>query len=130
MSRSVAEAAIRAARAASNAALATRDVPRITALMGGGYHASVASGACVPSAAAMGALLAARFAEAPDTLYVRAPREVRVGAAGDTAAEAGNWTGRWTAPDGRAVAVGGAYLASWRCAGGAWRLHSELFVPL
>ena len=46
----------------------------------------------------------------------------------DVASESGEWTGRWTEPDG-VVDVGGTYLAQWRKIGSTWRIQAEIFVP-
>ena len=53
---------------------------------------------------------------------------VDVNAPWAVAAERGNWTGRWTEPDG-VVEIGGSYLAQWRKVGDAWLIQAEVFVP-
>ena len=44
------------------------------------------------------------------------------------ASERGEWTGRWTEPDG-VVQVSGTYLAQWRKVNGTWLIQAEVFVP-
>ena len=43
-------------------------------------------------------------------------------------ARGGEWTGRWTEPDG-VVQVRGTYLAQWRKVNGTWLIQAEVFVP-
>ncbi len=56
------------------------------------------------------------------------PRRSTSSAAWNVAAERGEWTGRWTEPDG-VVEIAGTYQAQWRKVGGTWRIQAELFVP-
>ena len=46
----------------------------------------------------------------------------------EVAAERGEWTGRWTEPDGK-LEIGGTYLAQWRKVNGEWLIQAELYVP-
>ena len=69
-----------------------------------------------------------QFVRRTDTVYVRTPSEVDVNAPWAVAAERGNWTGRWTEPDG-VVEIGGSYLAQWRKVDDAWLIQAEVFVP-
>ena len=72
--------------------------------------------------------MATQFANRPDTIYIRQPATIDVNAPWAVASERGEWTGRWTEPDGR-LDIGGTYLAQWRKVNGAWRIQAELFVP-
>jgi hypothetical protein len=72
--------------------------------------------------------MADQFARRPDTVYVRTPARIDVLAAWDVASERGEWTGRWTEPDG-VVQVRGTYLAQWRKVNGTWLIQAEVFVP-
>ncbi len=70
----------------------------------------------------------AQFKNRPDTIYVRTSAAIVVYAPWNVASERGEWTGRWTEPDG-AVEIGGSYQAQWRKVDGRWKIQGELFVP-
>jgi ketosteroid isomerase-like protein len=120
--------AIRAARAASNAAIARHDVPGIAAHWLPSVSIVTSTGAHNDTREANAARMTAQFARRPDTIYVRTPTTIDVFRAWDVASERGEWTGRWTEPDG-VVDVGGTYLAQWRKIGSTWRIQAEIFVP-
>jgi ketosteroid isomerase-like protein len=120
---------IRQARAASNQAIARRDVPAIVAFLADEFQVSASNGSFMRGREEMGNAFAARFAEFRDAVYVRTPESVEVNPAGTVAAETGRWTGSWTTPGGP-FRTGGRYAASWRKVAGKWLIHAELFVPL
>jgi hypothetical protein len=72
--------------------------------------------------------MAAQFKNRPDTIYVRKPVTIEVYAPWNVASERGEWTGKWSEPDG-ALEIGGTYQAQWRRIGGRWLIQAELFVP-
>lgn len=121
-------AAIRAARADSNAAIARHDVPGIARHWLPTVSIVTSTGAHDDTREANAARMTAQFSRRPDTVYVRTPSAVEVFAAWDVAAERGDWTGRWTEPDG-VVVIAGTYLAQWRRIDGTWRIQAEVFVP-
>lgn len=123
------EAAIRALRAESNAAIADHDVPGILASMRRDVRIAGSSGRFLDGHDAVAEAFSTQFADFDDALYVRTPESVRLAASGDTAAELGNWVGSWTTVAGPRR-FGGQYSAHWRKTDGEWRIHSELFVPL
>lgn len=120
--------AIRAARAASNAAIAKHDLagiarhwmPNVSIVTSTGAHADTRN----ENVGRMGA----QFNRRPDTVYVRTPTAIDVNREWNVASERGEWTGRWTEPDG-IVDIGGTYLAQWRKVDGTWLIQAELFVP-
>ena len=57
-----------------------------------------------------------QFTRRPDTVYVRKPITIDVFDAWAVASERGEWTGRWTEPDGK-LEIGGTYR---RTAQGGW----------
>lgn len=122
------EADIRAARAASNAAIAAHDVPGIARHWMADVSIVTSTSAQGVGPDVNGQRMAQQFARRPDTIYVRTPDTVDVFAAWNVASERGTWTGRWTEPDGM-VQIAGTYLAQWRKLNGAWRIQAELFVP-
>ncbi|MGD9906264.1 MAG: DUF4440 domain-containing protein [Dehalococcoidia bacterium] len=121
-------AAIRAARLASNQAIAAHDLAGITRHWLDDVHIVTSTSAQATGPAANGQRMAQQFARRPDTVYVRTAQDVEVWTEWAVAAETGTWTGRWTEPDG-VVDVGGTYLAQWRKVDGRWRIQAELFVP-
>jgi hypothetical protein len=72
--------------------------------------------------------MAAQFKNRPDTVYVRTPAAIEVYPAWAVASERGEWTGKWTEPDGK-LEIGGTYQAQWRKINGQWLIQAELFVP-
>ncbi len=122
------EAAIRAARAQSNQAIAAHDVAGIVRHWLPDVHIVTSTGSQGTGRDDNGQRMAGQFARRPDTVYVRTPTTVEVLASWHTASERGEWTGRWTEPDG-VVQVGGTYLAQWRKVDGTWLIQAELFVP-
>jgi hypothetical protein len=61
-------------------------------------------------------------------VYVRTPLTIDIYAPWAVASERGEWTGRWTEPDG-SMEIGGTYLVQWRKIDDAWLIQSELYVP-
>ena len=121
-------AAIRAARAQSNAAIAAHDVPGIACHWLPDVHIVTSTGAQGTGSEVNGERMGQQFARRPDTVYVRTPMTIDVFAAWQVASERGEWTGRWTEPDG-VIDIRGTYLAKWRKVDGTWRIQTELFVP-
>ncbi|MFN7978165.1 MAG: nuclear transport factor 2 family protein [Vicinamibacterales bacterium] len=121
-------AAIRAARAQSNAAIAAHDVPGIQRHWLADVHIVTSTGAQGTGRDVNGERMSQQFARRPDTVYVRTPVTVDVFDQWQVASERGEWTGRWTEPDG-VVDIRGTYLAKWRKVDGAWRIQTEVFVP-
>ena len=122
------ETSIRAARARSNAAIAKHDVAAIAAHWMLDFHVVTSTSAQASGREAYAKRMAETFARRPDTVWVRTPATVDVFAPWAVASERGEWTGRWTEPDG-VVEIGGTYLAQWRKVDGAWLIQAELFVP-
>lgn len=120
---------IAAARARSNAAIAAHDTAAIAREWMHDIHVVSSTGAQNAGAVANARAMQAQFERRPDTRWVRATRTITVNARWDVAAEAGEWTGTWTDPDGP-VRITGTYLAQWRRADGRWRIQAEVFVPL
>ena len=122
------DAAVRAARARSNSAIAAHDVPGIARHWMPDVHIVSSTSAQGSGRDVNGQRMAQQFERRPDTVYVRTPTTVDVLAAWGVASERGEWTGRWTEPDG-VVNVAGTYLAQWRKVDGTWLIQAELFVP-
>ena len=122
------QAAVRAARARSNAAIAARDTATLVALVSPSYHSVTSRNAHTNGRD--GALVSWRqqFGAHADVSYVRTPGSVRVFAPWQMAEEVGTWVGRWREADG-AVAIRGSYTAKWRRIDGQWLLEAEVFTP-
>lgn len=69
------------------------------------------------------------FADEAFIAFTRNTSTVTVSDDGKTAAESGEWVGRWRRRSGEQQQRG-AYLASWRLIGGRWLIQAELYVPL
>lgn len=123
------EVRIREARAASNHALEQHDIAGIVAVLDEEYQVMGSDGTFRVGRRETGEAFASRFASFPDARYVRIPETVEVSSDSTVASEIGRWSGSWTATRG-SVQTGGRYAARWHRAGGAWLLHSELFVRL
>jgi ketosteroid isomerase-like protein len=119
---------IRAARARSNAAIAAHDLAGIAGVWMDDVHVVSSTSAQTAGRVENQQRMARQFANRPDTVYVRRPTAIDVLPAWSVAAERGDWTGRWTEPDG-ALEIGGTYLAQWRKVDGQWLIQAELFVP-
>jgi len=119
---------IRAARGRSNAAIAAHDLAGIASVWMDDVHVVSSTSAQTAGRLQNQERMASQFRNRPDTIYVRRSTAVEVYPAWSVAAEHGEWTGRWTEPDG-ALVVGGTYLAQWRKIGGQWFIQAELFVP-
>lgn len=121
-------ARIRAARDDSNQAIARHDVPGIAKHWMPNVSIVTSTGAHDDSANTNAGRMIAQFTRRADTIYVRTPTTIDVFPAWSVASERGDWTGRWTEPDG-VVQIGGTYLAQWRKVHGVWLIQAEVFVP-
>ena len=122
------EQRIRESRAASNAAIAARDVPGVLASMSDDIRIIASGGDLLEGKEAVAAAFEGQFTNV-GAVYVRTPLSVEVHESGDRAAESGRWVGTWEALSGP-FRTGGSYLADWEREDGAWRIRSELFVAL
>lgn len=122
------EQLIRDARARSNQAIAKQDLAAIAREWAADLHVVSSTSAQTAGRDANRERMAAQFKNRPDTAYVRRPVTVEVYTPWAVASERGEWTGRWTEPDGK-LEVGGTYQAQWRKIDGQWRIQAELFVP-
>ncbi len=121
-------AAIRAARARSNAAIAVRDTAVLVAMASPSYHSVSSRNAHTNGRDAVQLQWRAQFIAHADVFYLRTPTTVRVFTPWQMAEENGTWVGRWTEPDGR-VDIRGSYTAKWRRINGVWLLEAEVFTP-
>jgi uncharacterized protein (TIGR02246 family) len=122
------EQTIRQARARSNAAIAAHDPMAIAQFWVDDVVVVRSTGAQLVGRDANQKRLAQQFATRPDTVYVRTPSTIDVYVPWEMASERGEWTGRWTEPDG-VVDTGGTYMAQWRRVNGVWLIRAELYVP-
>ncbi len=122
------EPLIRDARARSNQAIAAHDLAAIARVWMENVHVVSSTSAQTAGRAANQERMAQQFSNRPDTVYVRRPTAIDVYEPWAVAAERGEWTGRWTEPDG-ALEIGGTYQAQWRKVDGQWLIQAELFVP-
>ncbi|MDB5827870.1 MAG: hypothetical protein JWQ73_2090 [Variovorax sp.] len=120
---------IRAARASSNLAIVRQEIEDIASVWMDDILVLGSTSVQLLGAEANRRFYMAQFARRPDTLWVRTPISVSVMSAWGVAFEEGDWTGRWTEPDG-SVELRGRYAAQWVCANRKWRIQGELYVPM
>lgn len=121
------DAAIRARRAQSNAAIAARDAAATVSFMAPDVTVAVAGGPVLSGREVSRRAFAQQMAEPGFRGYVRTPVSVEVAPDGATATERGTWVGSWQVGL-RLERQRGSYVAEWRRAGGAWCIASEIFV--
>jgi ketosteroid isomerase-like protein len=121
------EAAIRAARASQNRALAAHDLDAIATTWSTDYVGLSSTNVRVLGRDAKRQDFAKQFAARPNLVFVRTPTSIIVNTAWAQAAESGQWSGEWTLADGT-TRVGGVYFAKWQKEDGAWRILAETFV--
>jgi len=122
------EQLIREARARSNAAIRAHDPAAMARLWMDDVHVVRSTGSQVAGREPNQQRMAQQFATRPDTIYVRQPSAVDVYLPWAMASERGDWTARWTEPDG-IVDMAGTYMAQWRRIDGMWLIQAELYVP-
>jgi ketosteroid isomerase-like protein len=122
------EQLIREARAKSNAAIRAHDLAAMARLWMDDVHVVRSTGAQVAGRERNQQRMAQQFATRPDTIYVRQPSAIEVYLPWAMASERGDWTARWTEPDGT-VDMAGTYMAQWRRIDGVWLIQAELYVP-
>jgi ketosteroid isomerase-like protein len=119
-------AAVRAARAAQNTAIAAHDLDRAASFWTDDVVIRSALGRVIQSRATYRSVMAADTA----TVYRRTPDRVDVSDNDrwPLAFESGTWTGRHPG-DGRPL-IRGRYAAQWIKRDGRWLIRSEVFVAL
>jgi uncharacterized protein (TIGR02246 family) len=122
------EERIRAARAASNEAILSKDVDAIASFWTDEVHVLGSMSLQLSGVKANRQFYVAQFAKRPDTTYARAPSTVHVMAAWKVALESGEWVATWTDPDGP-TRISGSYMAQWLHSEAGWRIQGELYVP-
>lgn len=117
--------AIRARRKLTNRLIAAHDAARLRPLFASDVKVIVGSGDVIVGVGPLLQAFAAQFAEPGFVTYVRDTESVELDVAGDRAAEAGRWVGRWERHE-----MTGTYLAAWRKITGQWLIESELYITL
>jgi uncharacterized protein (TIGR02246 family) len=119
-----AEEQIRAARAASNEAIARHDADGIVRDMMPDYSIVTGRGQHVQGKDSILKFWMVTFKGMPEVVYVRTPVSIIISGNDSLAWE----TGRWAAT--HSYSAGGQYSAMWRKRGDSWKLAAELFVSL
>jgi ketosteroid isomerase-like protein len=122
-------AAIRAARAAQNAAIASGDLDRVASFWTDDVTVRRALGLPLSGRAAARNALEPPAAPAPHLIYQRVTKDVEVSAKWPLAFETGTWAGHQDRLAGPAV-IGGRFSAQWVKRDGRWLIRSEVFVAL
>jgi ketosteroid isomerase-like protein len=118
------ERAVRAARAAQNAAIKARDFDRMASYWTDSVTLTAGLGTQLRGR------LAYRHAFEQDSAitYERTPTVVEVSANWPLAWEQGTWIGRGSGRGDAAPRISGSYAAQWIKVGSRWLIRSELFV--
>lgn len=118
------EALIRAARTASNKAIANHNVAGIVQNIMPDFIIVTGRGKQVAGRETVAAFWQQTFAQMPGVVYVRTPLQVIISKNDTLAWEAGKWTAI------HSYSGGGNYSAQWRKSNGVWKTQAELFVSL
>lgn len=120
---------IRAARMASNEAIARHDADAAVAMMRDDVRILTSGGSLLRDRAEMRAAFERIFAAPGFIRYERSPRSISIASDRRTAAEEGRWKGIWRNECGDRT-VSGRYFARWSSSSSSWSIASETFVPL
>jgi ketosteroid isomerase-like protein len=115
---------IRAARAASNEAIARQDVNGIVRGMLPDYSIVTGRGQHVQGRDSIFVFWQKTFKAMPGVVYLRTPLAIAVSKNDSLAWETGQWTAE------HSYSNGGNYSAMWRKTATSWKLAAELFVSL
>jgi ketosteroid isomerase-like protein len=121
--------AVRAARAAQNAAIASRDADRVAAFWTQDVEIRRGLGTLVVGRAAYRQLFVPSDRPDADVVYQREPTTITISDAWPLAYESGTWVGRMGSVTGPVV-IGGSYAAQWVKRDGNWLIRGEVFVAL
>lgn len=123
------EAAIRAARGRSNAAIAGHLYAGVEAELAAGYSVIPGSLGRPLGAREAAERISAGMRDPSFVTYVRTPVEIAIASNRKRAIETGDWVGIWNKADGE-MRLTGRYQASWVPETGGWKLLNESFVSL
>jgi len=121
--------AIRDARTAQNAAIASSDLDRVAAFWTDDVTVRRALGQPLSGREAVRKALEPQPAPATHLIYQRLTKDVEVSPHWPLAFETGNWEGHLGTLAG-SVVIGGRYSAQWVKRGDQWLIRSEVFVAL
>ena len=123
------EKAIREQRRLFNEAITAHDARTISATWLPDIQVSPSDGRPMVGREAVQKAFEGFFADPSFIIFVRTPNQVQISEDGTSAAEHGEWVGRWQHA-GEISIRRGVYLGSWRKQAGRWLIQAELFVPL
>ncbi|MEG3179490.1 YybH family protein [Sphingomonas sp. LT1P40] len=125
------QGAIHALRADHNAAIAARDLDRMTAMYDENAVFIWSDGSSTNGRVAMRAVFAEDFSDPAwdSVVFVRTPDQIEIAKSGVRAFETGRWVG--TKRKGASqIRYGGFYSAHWSRTETGWKVHGELYVKL
>lgn len=123
------EQAVRAARAAQNAAMASGDIDRVAEFWTDDVEIRRGLGQLLVGKAAYRQLFTATGSRDSAVVYQREPTNVEVSSQWSLAYESGTWAGHLGGPTGPVV-IRGRYGAQWVKRDGRWLIRGEVFVAL
>ncbi len=121
--------AIRAARNASNVAIAKHDLKEIGKYWLKEFVVTAGNGGAMMGKDSVLAAFQKQFNTIPDISYVRTPEKITISDADTLAFETGKWVALKIQQK-KPEWLGGNYSAMWWKRNGEWKLRSELFVTL
>jgi ketosteroid isomerase-like protein len=124
-----ASAAIRAARASINDAIARREPEAIGAYFLPSYHVVTARSMQRNGKEDSVRSWAQMFARDGSAAHEAVPDEIHVNEDWGMAEEHGRWAGKLTANDGP-IELAGRYAAKWQNTAEGWMLQAEIFTPI
>jgi ketosteroid isomerase-like protein len=124
-----ASAAIRAARASINEAIARREPEAIGAFFLPSYHVVTARSMQRNGKEDSVRSWEEMFARDRSAAHESVPDEIHVNDDWGMAEEHGRWTGMLTANDGP-IEIAGRYAAKWQYTAEGWMLQAEIFTPI
>jgi ketosteroid isomerase-like protein len=122
-------AAIQFARAQQDAAIAARDIERVTALWTDDVSVRRGLGQLFTGRAAYRRLVESEASSDTRVVYQREPSDIVVSSSWPLGFETGTWTGHLDSGVGPVV-IAGRYSAQWVKRDGRWLIRAEVFVAL
>jgi ketosteroid isomerase-like protein len=123
------KAAVKAARAESNAAIAAHDDFKVSALVDRDVVVVIGAESVISERKNLRAEFASQFRRSADLLYVRTPDKIDVSEDLAEVTEHGHWTGSWSA-EGKKISSEGSYMAVWHKVADKWLTKAEMYGNL
>jgi ketosteroid isomerase-like protein len=124
---SVEQKAIKAARAANNAALKAHDAPKVAENYLESFFLLTSTNGFFAGKERVAEIYQSVFNTRQNVLFVRTPTAITVNNDWQMASENGQWVGTWIV-SGEKIRVAGDYYAKWHKIDGIWKLKCEVYT--